>query len=65
MHLINKAFIKTESLDNNFKKQLNERQEYVEKLLVEIKEKEREFAEYCRQVEIDRKFLFFFFNLRI
>lgn len=43
-------------MDQNFKKQLVERQEYVESLLKEMKEKEKEFQEYCRQVEIDRKF---------
>lgn len=45
----------SESLERNFKKQLDERQEYVNRLLLEIKEKEKEFEEYCRQVEIDRK----------
>lgn len=43
-------------MDQNFKKQLVERQEYVENLLKEMKEKEKQFQEYCRQVEIDRKF---------
>jgi hypothetical protein len=43
-------------MEQNFKKQLVERQEYVETLLKEMKEKEKEFQEYCRQVEIDRKF---------
>lgn len=46
----------TESLEKNFKKQLDERQEYVDRLLKEIKEKEKEFEEYCRQVEIDREY---------
>lgn len=46
----------TESMEQNFKKQLVERQEYVATLLKESKEKEKEFQEYCRQVEIDRKF---------
>lgn len=32
---------------------MEERQEYVESLLKEMKEKEKEFQEYCRQVEID------------
>lgn len=50
-----------ESLEKNFKKQLDERQEYVNKLLIEIKEKEKEFEEYCRQVEIDRKFYIIIF----
>lgn len=44
-----------ESLEKNFKKQLDERQDYVNRLLHEIKEKEKEFEEYCRQVEIDRE----------
>lgn len=42
-----------ESLERNFKKQLDERQEFVKRLQMEIKEKEKEFEEYCRQVEID------------
>ena len=44
-----------ESMELKFKKKLDERQEYVESLLKEMKEKEQEFQEYCRQVEIDRK----------
>lgn len=47
----------SESLDKNFKKQLDERQEFVNRLLLEIKEKEKEFEEYCRQVEIDREYI--------
>jgi F0F1-type ATP synthase membrane subunit b/b' len=47
-------------MDKNFKKQLDERQNYVERLLNEMSEKEKEFEEYCRQVEIDRKCQFFF-----
>jgi hypothetical protein len=51
-------------MEVNFKKQLLERQEFVDKLLKEMKEKEREFEEYCRQVEIDRKLSFnYFLNL--
>jgi hypothetical protein len=42
-------------LDKSFKIQLEERANFVIKLQDEIKEKEREFQEYCRQVEIDRK----------
>ncbi len=42
-------------MELKFKKKLDERQEYVESLLKEMKEKEQEFQEYCRQVEIDRK----------
>lgn len=42
-------------MEVNFKKQLMERQDYVNTLLKEMKEKEKEFQEYCRQVEIDRK----------
>lgn len=42
-------------MEVNFKKQLMERQEHVYSLLKEMKEKEKEFQEYCRQVEIDRK----------
>lgn len=41
-------------MEVNFKKQLMERQDYVDTLLKEMKEKEKEFQEYCRQVEIDR-----------
>jgi epoxyqueuosine reductase QueG len=46
----------SENLEKNFKKQLEERQSYVNRLLKEMKEKEKEFEEYCRQVEIDREF---------
>lgn len=35
--------------------QLEERANFVVQLQGEIKEKEREFQDYCRQVEIDRK----------
>lgn len=42
-------------MDKSFKIQLEERANFVVKLQEEIKEKEREFQEYCRQVEIDRK----------
>lgn len=48
-------FSSLESLEKSFKIQLDERQDYVNRLLLEIKEKEKEFEEYCRQVEIDRK----------
>lgn len=51
-------FFISESLEKNFKKQLDERQDYVNRLLQEIKEKEKEFEEYCRQVEIDRELNF-------
>lgn len=49
----NDHFPPAESLDRNFKKQLDERQDFVFRLQAEIKEKEKEFEEYCRQVEID------------
>jgi hypothetical protein len=51
-----------ENLEKNFKKQLEERQCYVDRLLKEMKEKEKEFEEYCRQVEIDREFSSISFN---
>ena len=45
-------------MEVNFKKQLAERLEFVNSLLKEMKEKEKEFEEYCRQAEIDRKFIY-------
>lgn len=42
-------------MDKTFKRQLDERQEHVETLLKEMKEKEKEFEEYCRQIDRDRK----------
>ncbi|KAG5674865.1 hypothetical protein PVAND_004810 [Polypedilum vanderplanki] len=47
-----------DGLEANFKKQIEEKNEYVETLMKEMKDKEKEFQEYCRQVEIDRKFYF-------
>lgn len=49
-------------MEVNFKKQLAERLEFVNSLLKEMKEKEKEFEEYCRQAEIDREFLMNFCN---
>ena len=48
-----------ESSEKVFKKHLDERQEYVEKLLKQMQEKEREFQEYCHQVEVDRMSLIY------
>lgn len=50
--LLNLNFF-TESLENDFKKQLEERQKYTDQLQREIEQKEKEFLEYCKQVEID------------
>lgn len=46
-------FFSTESLENDFKLQLEERQKHADQLLKEIEQKEMEFVEYCKQVEID------------
>jgi len=48
--------ISIESMEQVFRKKIDERQEYAEQLMKEIKEKEKEFQEYCRQVEIDREY---------
>jgi len=45
----------TDKMDKSFRKQLDDSQLNIERLLKETKDKEKEFEEYCRQVEIDRK----------
>lgn len=49
-------FYFTEKLEKSFRKQLDECQVNIERLLKEMKDKEKEFEEYCRQVEIDSKY---------
>jgi predicted nucleic acid-binding Zn-ribbon protein len=44
-------------MEKSFRKQLDECQENIERLLKEMKDKEKEFEEYCRQVEIDSKYM--------
>lgn len=41
------------SLDKGFKKQLDEREAYIQQLMRDIQEKEKQVTEYCKQVEID------------
>lgn len=47
-------------MEKSFNLQLEERANFVVQLQGEIKEKEREFQDYCRQVEIDRKLFFIY-----
>lgn len=53
-----------EALENNFKEQLQERQDLIRELMKEIESKKIEFVEYCRLVENDndRKMIEFQFQ---
>lgn len=42
-----------EALENNFKKQLQERQDLIQQLMKDIEQQKAEFVEYCKQVEVD------------
>ena len=46
----------TDKMEKSFRKKLDDSQLNIERLLKEMKDKEKEFEEYCRQVEIDRKY---------
>lgn len=44
-----------ESLESDYKKQLDERRELIRELMKEIQDKKSEFSEYCKQVEVEHE----------